>query len=88
MKTRDDVIDFIKNQSVYGNSIVYTTIGNGGCGLVDSSFDFSSDLDNMYFNGKVEPCNDIKNWTEYDANMYSVYQFSDDNGLKIQIVIF
>jgi len=50
--------------------------------------DMSSDLEDMDFDGKVEPCDDILSWREYDAQFYSTYQFSDDNGLKIQVVTF
>ena len=91
MRTRENVIDFIRSESVNGNSIAYATIGQGGAGLEVSSYDFSDDLDNMDFDGKVRPddvCDDIKGWVEYDENMYSVYQFSDDSGLKYQIVTF
>lgn len=88
MKTREEVISFIKSESNYGNSIVYATIGQGGVGLVISSYDISDDIEGMDFDGKVEPCDDILSWNEYDANMYSTYQFSDDNGSKIQVVTF
>lgn len=88
MKTKKQVIDFVRSESENGNSVVYATIGNGGAGLEISSMDISSDLEDMDFDGKVEPCDDIKGWIEYDENMYSVYQFSDDNGLKYQVVTF
>jgi hypothetical protein len=88
MRTRENVIDFIRSESVNGNSIAYATIGQGGAGLEVSSYDFSDDLEDMDFDGIVEPCDDIKGWAEYDENMYSVYQFSDDSGLKYQIVTF
>lgn len=91
MKTKEQVIDFIKSESYYGNSISYATIGQGGVGLEISSYDFSSDLEDMDFDGLVrncDICDDIKGWAEYDENMYSVYQFSDDSGLKYQIVTY
>lgn len=88
MKTKNEVIEFIRTECAYGNSIAYATLGNGGSGLTVSCYDFSDDIEGMDFDGKVEPCDDIKGWAEYDENMYSVYQFSDDNGLKYQIVIF
>jgi len=88
MKTKNQVIDFIKSESDNGNAIVYATIGNGGAGLTISSYDFTEDLEYMDFDGKVEPCDDILSWREYDAQFYSVYQFSDNGGLKIQIVTF
>lgn len=88
MKTKEQVIDFIRSESECGNQIAYATIGQGGAGLEVSSFDFSDDLENMDFDGKVEPCDDIKGWSEYDEDICSVYQFSDDNGLKIQVVTF
>ncbi len=88
MKTKKEVIEFIRSESENGNSVVYATIGNGGAGLTISSMDISSDLEDMDFDGKVEPCDDILSWREYDAQFYSTYQFSDDNGLKYQIVTF
>lgn len=88
MKTKNEVIEFIRTECAYGDSIAYATIGNGGAGLEISSMDISSDIEDMDFDGKVEPCEDIKGWVEYDPNMYSVYQFSDDNGLKYQVVTF
>lgn len=88
MKTKNEVIEFIKSESNLGNAIVSASIGNGGSGLNISSFDMSGDVEDMDFDGKVNPCDDIKDWVEYDENMYSVYQFSDDSGLKIQVVTF
>lgn len=91
MKTRIEVLDFIKDQSNYGNSIVYATIGQGGCGLGISSYDISDDIEGMDFDGLVRPCSvcdDIKGSKEYDEQFNAVYQFSDDSGLKYQIVTY
>ena len=91
MKTKNEVIEFIRSESENGNAIVYATIGQGGAGLTISSYDFTYDLYDMDFDGKVRPdkvCDDILSWREFDAQHFSVYQFSDDNGLKYQVVTF
>lgn len=91
MKTKEQVIDFIRSESEYGNQIAYATLGNGGAGLEVSSFDFSDDLKNMDFDGLVRPCSvcdDIKGSKEYDEQFNAVYQFSDGSGLKYQVVTF
>ena len=88
MRTKQQVLDFLRDQSNFGNQIISASIGNGGSGLNISSYDMTEDLENMDFDGKVEPCEDLKSWREFDADDYTAYQFSDDSGLKIQVLIF
>ena len=88
MKTRQQVLDFLRDQSNIGNQIVSASIGNGGCGLNVSSYDIAEDLESMDFDGKTEPCEDLKSWREFDADYYTAYQFSDDNGFKAQVLTF
>lgn len=86
MKTQEQVLDFLKDLSNNGNAIVSASIGNGGSGLDISSYDITDDLEDMDFDGKIEPCEDLKSWNEYDPQYYTAYQFSDDNGFAIQVL--
>jgi hypothetical protein len=86
MKTKEEVLSFLTDQSNCGNQIIAAYIGNGGSGLDISSLDISPDLENMDFDGKVDPCEDIRSWSEYDSQFYTTYQFSDENGLIVQVL--
>lgn len=88
MKTKQQVLDFLREESDFGNQIISASLGNGGSGLNISSYDITDDLEDMDFDGKVEPCEDLKSWREFDADYYTAYQFSDDSGFKIQVLTF
>ena len=88
MKTREEVLSFLSVESNYGNKIIAAYIGNGVCGLDISSMDISGELAEMNFDGKVEPCDDLKDWAKYDRQSSSTYQFSDKNGLIVQVLVY
>lgn len=88
MKTREQVLSFLSDESNYGKQIISAYIGNGGSGLDISSMDISGELAEMNFDGRVEPCDDLKEWREYDSQFYATYQFRDENGLIVQVLVW
>lgn len=94
MKTKNEVIEFVKSELSSNNTLVIATLGNGGSGLDlmqsqgdDTINSFITELDGYSFDGLVEPCEDIQD-SEYYNEDCEVYQFSDNNGYKLQIVAF
>ena len=94
MKTKKEVLEFAKGELLNNNLLVLATLGNGGSGLnliqnQNENFigSFISELEGLLFDGLVNACNDIKESNYYNEN-YEVYQFSDNNNYKIQIVAF
>ena len=94
MRTKKEVIEFAKSELSSYNSLVLATLGNGGSGLDlmqnqgEGSIDnFVSELEGFLFDGLVDACDDIKESEYYNENC-EVYQFSDNNGYKLQIVVF
>lgn len=94
MKTKKEVIEFAKSELSWNNALVVASLGNGGAGLdlmqnQDDEYinDFITELDGYSFDGAVEACDDIKE-SEYYNEDSEVYQFSDNNGYKLQIVTF
>lgn len=94
MKTKNEVIEFAKSELSSNNTLIVATLGNGGNGLdlmqnQDDEYinDFITELDGYLFDGTVEACDDIKE-SEYYNEDSEVYQFSDNNGYKLQIVTF
>lgn len=94
MRTKKEVIEFAKSELLSNNSLVLATVGNGGAGLdiiqsQDDDFvnNFASELEEASFDGLVDACVDIKE-SEYYNEDCEVYQFSDNNGYKLQIVVF
>ena len=84
----EQVLSILKDQYNNGNAIISASIGNGGSGLDISINNITEDLENMVFDGPVEPCDDLKSWVGYNDEEYSAYQWSDDNGFKIQVLIW
>lgn len=94
MRTKKEVIEFVKSELSSNNSLVLASVGNGGSGLDimqnqddDSVNNFASELEGSSFDGLVDACDDIKESEYYNENC-EVYQFSDNNGYKLQIVVF
>lgn len=94
MKTKNEVIEFVKSELSSNNTLVIATMGNGGSGLDlmqsqgdDTINGFITELDGYSFDGLVNPCEDIQD-SEYYNEDCEVYQFSDNNGYKLQIVAF
>jgi len=87
--TVKQVIEFMFSEQEMNNSIISASIGNGGSGLDIRVWSNESiqELEDLQFNGKVEPCADIEE-IEYFSQDCSVYQFSDENGSKVQILTF
>lgn len=94
MKTKNEVIDFAKSELSSNNTLIIATLGNGGSGLdlmqnQDEDFinDFIVELEGYSFDGLVNGCYDIKE-SEYYNEDCEVYQFSDNDGHKLQVLIF
>lgn len=94
MKTKNKVIELVKSEFQNNNTLVIATLGNGGSGLdlmqnQDKDFinDFIVELEGYSFDGLVDACDDIKE-SEYYNEDCEVYQFSDNDGYKLQVLIF
>ncbi len=94
MKTKNEVIEFAKSELQNNNTLVIAALGNGGSGLDltqnqndDFINSFISELDGYSFDGLVDACDDIKE-SEYYNEDCEVYQFSDNDGYKLQVLIF
>ncbi len=94
MKTKNEVIDFAKSELSSNNTLIIATLGNGGSGLdlmqnQDQDFinNFIVELEGYSFDGLVDACDDIKE-SEYYNEDCEVYQFSDNDGYKLQVLIF
>lgn len=93
MKTKKEVIEFAKSELSYNNTLVVATLGNGGAGLTyiqtqeeDAINNLIAELEGYTFDGLVDPSEDIEDSEYFDENS-EVYQFSDNNGCKLQIMI-
>ena len=94
MKTKKEVIEFVKSELSSNNALILATSGNGGSGLAliqnqedDFINNLVSELKGYSFDGIVDACNDIRESEYYNDNC-EVYQFNDDQGYSIQIVVF
>lgn len=94
MKTKNEVIAFVKSEFECNNTLIIASLGNGGAGLeLMSTQDeywinsFVNELIQYSFDGAVQPCDDITGHASYDAGC-EVYQFSEKNGYKIQVMTF
>ena len=85
--TEDQVLDFLHNLSVFGDSTIYCSIGPGASGLDITTDDLTPALVGMAFDGRVEPCDDLKSWEGYNEDDYAAYQWSDANGFKFQALV-
>ena len=89
MKTEEQVLNYLSDLFVYGNAIISASIGNGGTGLDISINDIAEDLKYMDFNGQVEACEELKKCQVICNDNESIcYQWSDDNGYKVQVLVW
>ena len=90
MKTKEQVIEFVATGLNNGNSVVMATLGNGGSGLTllqgDCS-EFIEELNTYSFDGKIKGCLDITE-SEYTEEASEIYQFSGNDGYKVQILTY
>lgn len=66
------------------------TLGNGGSGLTllqGDCTEFIEELNIYSFDGKVEGCPDITE-SEYIEEVNEIYQFSGNDGYKVQILTY
>lgn len=66
------------------------TLGNGGSGLTllqGDCTEFIEELNTYSFDGKVEGCLDITE-SEYIEEANEIYQFSRNDGYKVQILTY
>lgn len=94
MKTKEEIISFAKSELENGNTLIIASLGNGGSGLslmatqdANKINSFVNELSGYLFDGAVQPCDDITSNASYDAGC-EVYQFSEKNGYKIQVMTF
>lgn len=95
MKTKEQVLNIIRDLLIDNNTIVTATLGNGGAGLtnimcgqdMERIESFMQELNEMNFDGIVEPSEDIQDSECWIADIGVSYQFSDDKGYRIQVMI-
>ena len=94
MKTKKEVIEFVKSELANNNSLILATLGSGVSWLDliqiqddDIINNITSELEEYLFDGLVDACDDIRNSEYYNENC-EVYQFSDNNRNTIQIVTY
>ena len=83
--TKKQVINFVKSELEYGNSILIATLGNGGAGeSLVSDVAFSEYLKILDFAGMVEPSADIAE-SEYYVPAWHTYQFYEGTDFSLQL---
>lgn len=90
MRTKEQIFEFIATESKNNNTIVVATLGNGGGGLTllqGDCAEFIEELKTYSFNGIVEGCPDITE-SEYTEEASEIYQFSGNDGYKVQILTY
>ena len=90
MKAKEQIITFVATELKNGNSVVMATLGNGGSGLTllrGDCAEFIEELNTYFFDGKVEGCPDITE-SEYIEEASEIYQFSRNDGYKVQILTY
>ena len=90
MKTKEQVIEFGATELKHGNSVIITTLGTGGSGLTllqGDCIEFIEELNIYSFDGKAEGCPDITE-SGYIKEANEIYQFSGNDGYKVQILTY
>ena len=83
--TKEQVINFVKHELECGDSILTSTLGNGGAGVIlISDPSFSRYLESLEYVGQVEPSDDIIASPYYDPSWHT-YRFDGANGFFVQI---
>ena len=90
MRTKEQIFEFIATELKNKNTIVVATLGNGGGGLTllqGDCAEFIEELKTYSFDGIVEGCPDITE-SEYIEEASEIYQFSGNDGYKVQILTY
>lgn len=90
MRTKEQIFEFIATELKNNNTIVVATLGNGGCGLTllqGDCAEFIEELKTYSFDGKMKGCLDIVE-SEYIEDASEIYQFSGNDGYKVQILTY
>lgn len=90
MRTKEQIFEFIATELKNNNTIVVATLGNGGGGLALLQGDcakFIEELKTYSFDGKMKGCLDIVE-SEYVEATSEIYQFSGNDGYKVQILTY
>ena len=83
--TKNQVIDFVRREIECGDSVLSSTAGNGGAGVIlVSDPSFPAYLESLVYVGPVKPIDDILASPCYDPSMRT-YQFDGANGFFVQI---
>ena len=85
--TEEQVLDYLHNLSVFGDSTIYCSLGPGASGLDITTDDLTRALVGMTFDGQIEPCDDLKSCGCYNEDDYAAYQWSDANGFIFQALV-
>ena len=90
MKTKEQIFEFIATELKNNNTVIIATLGNGGGGftlLQGDCVEFIEELKTYSFDGKVKGCLDIVE-SEYVEAASEIYQFSGNDGYKVQILTY
>ena len=90
MEAKEQIIAFVATELKNGNFVVMATLGNGGSGLTllqGDCVEFIEELNTHSFDGIVEGCPDITE-SEYTEEASEIYQFSGNDGYKVQILTY
>ena len=85
--TEEQVLAYLHNLSLFGDSTIYCSLGTGASGLDVTIDDLTPALTGMTFDGEVEPCDDLKSYGCYNDEEYTAFQWSDENGFKFQALV-
>ncbi|MEG1543257.1 MAG: hypothetical protein RR382_01855 [Tannerellaceae bacterium] len=91
MKTKKEVIDWVKSELACGNKVIIASIGQGGAGLTYAdNDDLVDELTVMVFNGQPEViCDDIAECKDLEEGEYEVYEFKEQgNPFIYQIAVY
>lgn len=90
MKTKEQIFEFIATELKSNNTVIVATLGNGGGGLTllqGDCAEFIEELKTYSFDGKAEGCPDITE-SGYIEEANEIYQFSGNDGYKVQILTY
>jgi hypothetical protein len=85
--TRQEVITFCNIQILKKAQVIFAIINNGSTELNITEKKMTSLIKSLHFDGEVSPCRNIIECEVFESTDI-VYQFSSDDGLKIQIVTY
>lgn len=88
---KETVLEFLRSECQMGNSIIVSTMGNGGAGLtilsgeIDDFLEELSDMD--YVDGLAEP-EDIEDFEDYNPHGYRIHRFDGENGYYVLVATY